>query len=244
MGRISPKSTKGPCKTIAGISNVGGDIDFAAGAGMNIVPNDNANTITFISSGSGNGSGTDTLDDVCDRGSTTDQDITAADLKANGDIYINDDETDANAILHFKSSGSTEETLWMQTNGFFNFSKGLLVHGILTIDQNITVSSYIYVGGEIYGNSNLTLNYLSNDQDIQIIFYKPNTRGVILKWNKTTNRFEFSDSDPEVSSCQLFVDGDFVTDGASGRGVIVADKADGTLYRITVISGSVACEAV
>ena len=244
--RKSPRSTKGPCKTIDSVSNVGGNIDFVAGAGMDIMSDDDANTITFISSGSGS-SGSDTLDDVCDRGNTTDQDITAVDIKANGDIYINDDETDADAIIYFKSSSSVNETFRMYTysgNGFFKLSRSLIVEGFLNLDEYITTSSYIMVGSDIYGCSNLTLNYLSNDQDIQIIFNKPNTRGVILKWNKTTNRFEFSDSDPGVSSCQLFVDGDFVTDGASGRGVIVADKADGILYRITVVSGSVVAEVV
>jgi len=43
----------GPSDTIDGVSNLGGDIDFVAGANMTITPNDEANTITFASSGSG-----------------------------------------------------------------------------------------------------------------------------------------------------------------------------------------------
>lgn len=45
----------GPSDTIDGISNPGGDIDLIAGANMTITPNDEANTITFASSGSGGG---------------------------------------------------------------------------------------------------------------------------------------------------------------------------------------------
>lgn len=45
----------GALASVDGVSNAGGNVDFVAGTGMTITPDDSANTITFASSGGGGG---------------------------------------------------------------------------------------------------------------------------------------------------------------------------------------------
>jgi hypothetical protein len=40
---------------VDGVSNDGGNVDFIAGSGISITPDNNANTITFFATGTGGG---------------------------------------------------------------------------------------------------------------------------------------------------------------------------------------------
>ena len=68
-----------------------------------------------------------TLDQACDLGNTTDQDITAANLKANGDIYVNFDGPDGLSYVYFYSGTTTGASIkYDYANERFEFSHGCL----------------------------------------------------------------------------------------------------------------------
>lgn len=118
----------------------------------------------------------DTLDSVCERGNVTDQDITGADIKADGDIYINDDETDADAIAHFKTSGSVDETLrWDKTDNRFEFSDDLHIDGDLYFSYNkkinIPTFQLIPIFWALWGEG--TNFYIGEDSDKFITISTP-----------------------------------------------------------------------
>lgn len=189
-----------------------------------------------------------------------------------GDLYINWDNTNVDAVLYFGKPTSGYETLkWDITDGRFEFSDPLFINGDLYLANNkkIHIPSFalsqiewelwasgqeFYIGiksgwvakidmmmknlefkGNMWAHRNVAVNKGASNYDATILFYKPIAGYETLKWSKTINRFEFTDD--------LFVDGDFITDGVNGRGTVVKDKTTGVRYRIIVDNGSVACEA-
>ena len=51
LGKIVPEIVS----SVDGVSNDGGNVDFIAGSGISITPDNNANTITFFATGTGGG---------------------------------------------------------------------------------------------------------------------------------------------------------------------------------------------
>jgi len=145
---------------------------------------------------------TDTLDDVCERGAETDQPITVTSSgsvvkslrvqnneqiggslevegegRFDGDIYVNYDYSNADAILYFGNPDPGTQTFrWNKTYSIFELSHDLKVTGVL------------YATGDVLG-----LNTAAAAVDPKIEFYKTSGHEE-LKWNKDTLRFEFSNN--------------------------------------------------
>jgi len=162
--------------------------------------------------------GADTLDNVCDRGNTTDQDITAAHLKSNGNVYVNHDGPNANSYIYFYANGSPTDRYFKWNDAFDEIVAGVGLSGQIRSTNNIYAEDDIKAGGDFY------LNYAGLAQDAIIYFYKPGAGNETLRWNRTTTRFEFSD-DLYVLSSELGIG-----DGTTGANkVIYANNGDANL---------------
>jgi len=88
------------------------------------------------------GSSTDDLDDVCDRGATTDQIITAAGFRSNGNIEVNYDGVDGNSFIYFYEGASPRGAFlqWVDAYTGFYFSKLLVVNGDIRANSNVHIN--------------------------------------------------------------------------------------------------------
>ena len=126
---------------------------------------------------SGSAGSVDTLDDVCDRGNTTDQSITAANLKSNSNVYINNAGGEGDSFVYFYEGGSeTGRYLkWDDTNNRFYMHDAVEVSG----------SAYLY--GHCY------VNFNGPDASSYFYFYEnSNVEGAFFGWNDTDSRFAAS----------------------------------------------------
>ena len=122
------------------------------------------------------GSSTDTLDDVCDRGSTTDRDITAANLKSNGHLYLNYNGGNGDAFIYYYN-GSPTGAHWGWSNSYqgWETTHRLLVYGDFSLR------------GDIYVNSK------GSYADSIIYFYaNGSSTGADFRWDGSESRFSLS----------------------------------------------------
>jgi hypothetical protein len=164
------------------------------------------------------GGGSDTLDDVCDRGNSTDQSIYLG-----AQLILNKDYGDNDAIINFRYSGANNETLkWDKTDLRFEFSEKLWVDG------NIILTGDVDAIGNVDADGNISINKDNSDADAILYFYRPTSDFETLRWDKTDVRFEFSKA--------LLVGGDF---SAYGNFYINCDYGDqdAILYFKKPVSG-------
>ncbi|MCK4359239.1 MAG: right-handed parallel beta-helix repeat-containing protein, partial [Candidatus Cloacimonetes bacterium] len=124
------------------------------------------------------------------------------DFKADGDIIINEDESDADAILHFKTSGSVDETLkWDKTDNRFEFSNDL--HFSVGAAQ-ATMSS---TGGWSFAATNGYFHFYTSGG--QVIYFDC---GGLFYWRDVdggnVNRMTL-----DSSNGNLWINGNFYSDG-------------------------------
>jgi len=120
--------------------------------------------------------GADTLDDVCDRGSTTDQNITAANLKSNVNIYVNFDGPDGDSALYFYNGGSATGRYlkWVDTADAFYFNDSVQAPSLRS-------------------NANVHVNFDGPDGDSYLYFYESSAyNGAFLKFDDSEDGFEFN----------------------------------------------------
>jgi len=122
-------------------------------------------------------------------------------LATDVNLYLNADQTAANAVVYFGTSSSLtdKELRWDTSLAAFRFSDDLRVAGNIGAEGSIAV------------------NRDASDDNAVINFYKPTSGIETLQWDKTDNRFEFSDN--VYASGTLAVDGDSITINADGTAV-------------------------
>ncbi len=117
-----------------------------------------------------------TLDGVCNNGNTTDQDITAANLKSNADLYLNMDNSDDNVYIYFgKSPAGAESLVYNKTVGYF------------------LLSDHLHIMGDAYVNTNIYANFNGPNGDAFMFFYDENNpERRHIKWDTTASQFEMN----------------------------------------------------
>lgn len=112
-------------------------------------------------------------------------------LATNGNLYLNANQTVAeDAVVYFGTSASlTDKQLrWDDSDSIFYITDTLRSQG------NLNAEGDVYVNGDF------------SDDNAVIYFRKPTSGSETLQWNKTANRFEFSDA--VYASGILSIDGD------------------------------------
>jgi len=106
-----------------------------------------------------------------------------SDIKATGNIYINNDGLDGDSYLYFyENSSDTGASLkWDDGDSRFEFSDDLYITG--SVNNSV-----------LYSRSNIYVNYDGADGDSYLYFYEnSSTTGAYLKWDDGDSRFEFND---------------------------------------------------
>jgi len=120
--------------------------------------------------GAGDGVGAQTLDQVCNLGNTTDQDLKFQ------DGYINHDGPDEDSYLYFFDAQ-------VATGAYLKW---------LDASIRFVFSHEVRVGGHIFADGNIGINTDASDVDAILTFYKPSSGSETLQWDKTSGQFEFS----------------------------------------------------
>jgi len=123
------------------------------------------------------GGGSQTLDNVCDLGNTTDQDIKGQDL------YCNYDQASGIANMYFLSGG--QYIRYNTTGTVFQVSDELQVAGKIS-----TTTGDIEATGDIYTKStNIFVNSDGANADCYVYFYYTTAIGAYLKWDNPGFKF-------------------------------------------------------
>lgn len=130
-------------------------------------------------------------------------------VRIDGNVYINDDESAADPIIYFKYSGSISKTLkWSGANSQFEFN------------DDLDTQSNEIKGQDMRARGILTCNYDYADANARVQFRKPGSGLQYLIWDKTDNRFEFD--------AALWVDGSI--EAAGSGSVFNSLKVDNNLH--------------
>lgn len=123
-------------------------------------------------------------------------------LATNGNLYLNANQTVAeDAVVYFGTSASltNKQLRWDDSDSIFYITDTLRSQG------NLNAEGDVYVNGDF------------SDDNAVIYFRKPTTGSETLQWNKTANRFEFSDT--VYASGTLSIDGDSLSINADDSNV-------------------------
>lgn len=148
-----------------------------------------------------------TLDDVCDNGSTTDQNITAGNILVNANVYINYDGAEGNSSLYFYEDGSSTgaSLQWVNVPGHFTFDQPLnmgnnRILGVTDPTSNQDAATKKYVDdksplttkGDIWVHSNTDTRLPIGTDGQRLIVDSSESLG--LKWggviNVETSKFD------------------------------------------------------
>ena len=122
--------------------------------------------------------GTQDLQDVCDLGAVTTTDITAANLKSNGDVYINQDNSDDDATIRFYKPTSGYET--------FQFDKDT---DRFRMTNDFYCEGYIKAGKDLWTNA-----YGADAEGVSRVFFWSNgsPMGARLSFHDIVDAFYFT----------------------------------------------------
>lgn len=149
------------------------------------------NHLTGVVSGSNHPtSSTFTLDDVCENGNITDQDLVGANLIANLNMYINYDGGETDSYLYFYEGGSAGGAYlkWDNGDSRFELSANTYINGICTVLNTLTC-------GSVHSNANVYVNYNGSNPDSFLYFYEGETSsptGASLMWDDSEDEFTFN----------------------------------------------------
>ncbi|MEA3341108.1 MAG: hypothetical protein U9R15_14180, partial [Chloroflexota bacterium] len=159
-----------------------------------------------------------TLDDVCDTGNTTDQDIKAQNFYINYDGDGSGGDEDSFLYFYDNSSGSGQSLMWDDDPGEFVLSDVLSMstHKIVdvvdpTADQDVATKKYVddttgavsFTLDQVCDNGNTTdqdikaqnfyINHDGADGDSFLYFYDTSATGQSLMWDDDPGEFVLSD---------------------------------------------------
>jgi len=166
------------------------------------------------------GGGADTLDNVCDRGNETNQDI-----HSSGTVY---------ADRSLMTDGDVEIADDLNVGDDASISGDLHVVGTFYTDGEIHAGNSIFATGDLKATNNLYLNSNNDNQDAVVHFYKPTAGEETLRWDKTDLRFEFSDD--------LQVQGKLLVDNSGTFETGLFSKDDVYFSRDLYIEEDILCE--
>ncbi len=127
---------------------------------------------------------TPTLQSVTDNGNTTTNEIIAATLSSNGNIFINKDGGEGDSYLYFYDGilPTGRHLKWNESGGRFETNATLYVTGDIFASSNIVSYGNIYV------------NYNGGEGDSYLYFYENGSpTGAHIQWDDSADSFAFSD---------------------------------------------------